>query len=275
MEEKDEFEKFLGIEDDHVKATNNKSEPTTPITSITSIASETQETKLEEVAEKPEKEYINSTQFVQENEAIPILMSGEVKIPKDFDTMVKRILLSYECLPSFKYDEVYKELAQLSIKSCPTPTLQVLNLELEKVQAAKDRLSELFIDVLKSHSFKKRAVDILRDSWGRFSAEKSADRRKGEAAYIVSDFERDFASVDALLRASTHVLKNLDSLHDNLSRRVTVVQLQLKLLDFGRSALPDYSFDKTPMGELTEEIMGVKNGKEDDIRDSGMFEKGE
>lgn len=273
-EEKDEFDKFLGIDDDHIKASNKSALATT-------IASTEQEPETEPtISTTPEekvevKEYINSTQFIQENESIPILMSGEVKIPKDFDTMVKRILLSYECLPSFKYDEVYKELSQLSIKSCPTPTLQVLNLELEKVQAAKDRLSELFIDVLKSHSFKKRAVDILRDSWGRFSAEKSADRRKGEAAYIVSDFERDFASVDALLRASTHVLKNLDSLHDNLSRRVTVVQLQLKLLDFGRSALPDYNFDKTPMGELTEEIMGVKNGKEDNIRSSGMFEEGQ
>jgi hypothetical protein len=60
-------------------------------------------------------------------------------------------------LPKLNYDILYSELAQLSIKSCPTPTLQVLNLELEKVQGAKDRLSEIFIDVIKNHTFKNHS----------------------------------------------------------------------------------------------------------------------
>ena len=174
----------------------------------------------------------------------------------DYVNVANRLLMQYKMLPYLRYDEIYSEMSELSIKSCPTPTLSVLNFELERVQAAKDRLSEIFVNVIKNHTFKKRAVDILRDSWGKFSNEKSADRRKGEAAYIVSDFEADFALTEAMLKSCMHILKNLDSLHDNLSRRITIIQLQLKLHDVGRGSLPDFNFDKAP--SFIEEIDEVK-----------------
>ena len=165
--------------------------------------------------------------------------------PFEYTKMTDRIKVQYELLPRLDYDSIYKEISDLSVKSCPTPTLQVLNDEIQKVQGAKDRLSEIFIDVIKVYNFKKRAVDILQDSWGKFTSEKNAEGRKGDSAFRLSNFVLDLASTEALLKAVTHIFRNLDSLHDSLSRRITIYQLTLKLHDLGRSALPDYEFDKT------------------------------
>jgi len=157
---------------------------------------------------------------------------------------VDRILVQYENLPKLEYAKLYKEISDLSIKACPTPSLQVLNQEFEKIQAAKDRLSEIFVEVIKCHTFKKRAVDILKDTWGRFSQAKSADSRKSEACYIVSDFEKEYALTESLYKVCDHVFKILDGSHDTLSRKVTIIQTTLKMHDMGRGALPDFDFKR-------------------------------
>jgi len=204
-------------------------------------------------------------QLKDQDFVIPILMGNDY--PESYQEVVDRMLFQYKYLPELDYDAIYTELKVLSIKSCPTPTLQVINLEFEKVQAAKDRLSEIFIGLLRCHSFKKRAVDILRDSWSRFSKESSADKRKGDAAYRLSDFERDFAQTDACLKSCLHILRNLDSLSDTLSRRVTVIQLQLKLHDIGRGALPDFDFEKETYAALGEKPSELDNEDKETIID--------
>ena len=189
----------------------------------------------------------------EEIEEIPSLR-GE-GFPADYKGMVERVQWQYRMLPRLDYDAIYSEIAELSVKACPTPTLQVLNDEIQKVQGAKDRLSELFIDILKCYNFKKRAVDILKDSWGRFTTEKNTEARKGDSAFRLSNFMLDFASNEALLKSCMHVLKNLDSLHDSLSRRITIYQLTMKLHDVGRTALPDFDFDRPsdiPHGEIND-----------------------
>jgi len=193
---------------------------------------------------------------------IPILR-GE-GFPDMYVQMANRLKIQYQMLPTLDYDAIYKEIADLSIKSCPTPTLQVLNDEIQKVQGAKDRLSEIFIEVLRCHNFKKRALDILKDSWGKFTTEKNTEARKGDAAFRLSSFTSDYALAESLLKALTHVLKNLDSLHDSLSRRITIYQLTMKLHDVGRHALPDYEFDRSPLpSDPAESITGLFDETED------------
>jgi hypothetical protein len=175
--------------------------------------------------------------------SVPELMARET-LSENYLKMADRIVANYKFMPHIDYDKIYQELAELTIKSCPTPTLQMLNTELQKVQAAKDRLAEIFVDVIRAYTFKKRAVDILFDSYIKFSPESSADKRKSEAQFVTGEFHIDFALTDALLKSCGHIIKNLDSLHESLSRRITIIQLQLKLHDLGRGALPDFDFEK-------------------------------
>jgi len=205
--------------------------------------------EIKEVVSVPSTEALKEKIESSPHKCYPEL-NGE-DFPVHYLNIVKRMQNQYEKMPFLDYDKIYSELSDLSIKSTPTPTLQDLNDEIQKVQSAKDRLSEIFVMTLRNHTFKCRALDVLRDTWGRFSSENSADKRRGDAAFRLSEFEEDFANVEALLKSCYHILKTLDSLHESLSRRITVIQLQLKLHDFGRGALPDIdlsSYDRDGKG---------------------------
>lgn len=257
MSEKD-TDPFSGLFDDIPPAVINVAEVEDPIK--TEPAKE--EVKKAELSIETKVEKIKEVIDVEEKDEYPILMGSE-KFPDDYKNLYNRLILQYRMLPRINYDETYKEIASLSIQSCPTPTLSVLNGELEKVQAAKDRLCEIFIDVLKCYTFKKRAVDIIRDSWLKFAGGKAEGKnesiRKGESVYISSDFEQDLAQTESLLQACKHIIKNLDSLTENLSRRITIIQLQVKVMDVGRGNGPDFVFDKransdVTLSEMAEEI---------------------
>ena len=212
--------------------------------------------EAKEVKKEIKKQNIETTNT--DEEEIPQLIGTDY--PEDFLKIVKRIQQAYKQLPAFNFAEIDRELADLSIKSSPTPTLQVLNDEIQKVQASKDRLSEIFVNVLKSFTFKDRMVDVLVDSWARFTNDKSADKRKGDGIFRLSDFILDLAKVEALLKQCGHILKNLDSIHESLSRRITIIQLTLKMSDFSRSALPDYDFSSKKDTEIEEARTSNRRG---------------
>ncbi len=170
--------------------------------------------------------------------------------PQAYSAIVDGIIIQYSKLPKLEYGDIYAELSDLSIKSCPTPTLQVINDEIEKVQSAKDRLGEIYCNVLQNYHFKKRAVDILESSWSKYTVEKNADKRKGDALFRISEFSIDFGHVESLVKVCQHILKNLDSLHESLSRRITINQLLLKLNDIGRGSLPMQDFNSRPLDDL-------------------------
>jgi len=164
-------------------------------------------------------------------------------LPSDYKATVDSILSVYARLPKIDYDNIYQEIkTSLSVKSEPTPDAQSINQLLERIQGAKDRLSEILVDVIQSYNFKKRAVSILRDTWMNFSDAKSADKRKSESEHIVANFEIDLAFTESLFKTCDHVFKNLESLHDSVSRRITIMQVCLKYSDMGRGILPDFSF---------------------------------
>ena len=54
--------------------------------------------------------------------------------PVEYKMIVNRFLDLYQDLPVLKYNEIYAELAQLAVDSSPTPTLQLINLKLQKIQ---------------------------------------------------------------------------------------------------------------------------------------------
>jgi hypothetical protein len=152
----------------------------------------------------------------------------------------------------------------LNVDSSPTPTLQLINLKLQKIQAYKERLQEIYDKVGRCYSIKKRAVSILTDAWGHFADGKSADKRKSEAAYRLSDFHLDFAQVEALNHSCTHVLDNLDAQSMLISRQITVIQSQLKMFDMGRGSLPDFDFNKSSLNEGFETSLGTPVAESDE-----------
>jgi len=178
---------------------------------------------------------------VEQDDDIPALVGQDY--PIEFKTLVERVQYQYKCLPILNYPEIYEELSDLAIKSHPSPTLQIINDEIQKVQAAKERLSEIYRDVERNFFLKKRSIDILESAWAKYTSEKSADKRKGDAVMRVSNFVTDFALTECCYRVCQHIIKNLDSCHESLSRQITVNQLLLKMNDYGRGGLPDYDYE--------------------------------
>lgn len=216
------------------------------------------------------KDSVAKTDEPTKNEQCLVLRGDNY--PKEFLSMVEDIRRCYSNLPNINYSKMYSELSDLAVPSCPTPTLQILNDEIQKVQAAKDRLAEIMIDVIKASAFKKRAVDILESAWSKYSNEGSADKRKGDTAFRMSAFSLDYAEIESLYRACLHILKNLDSLHDSLSRRITIIQLQLKLNDTGRGALPDFSFSGSRADDFLDSspIANIDEKEKSDINDDAI-----
>lgn len=183
-------------------------------------------------------------------EEAPVLLGDDY--PLAFHKVADRIVAQCNRLPKVNHEAIYAELKELTIESVATPTLQHINIELQKLQAVKERLSEIMSQIIPSHVYKKRSIDILQDSWIRFSQEKSADKRKADSVYRISQFEADFLATDSLLKTAMHIAKNLDSIQEILSRRITIIGLQLKLNDSNRHSVPDYDFQGDSLSGLNE-----------------------
>jgi len=181
------------------------------------------------------------------NLPMPQLTGSLDNYPKAYIELVQLVQKQYGRLPYVDFDAVYDEVAKLAIKSTPTPTLQSLNDELQRIQGAKDRLVEIYVNVIKCHNTKKRCTDVLQDAWGKYSDEKNAEKRKGDAAMCVSGFIVDLIEIETLMKYCSEIMKNLDSIQDTTSRRVTIMQSILKIDYFSRNALPDHDFK--PKGE--------------------------
>lgn len=176
------------------------------------------------------------------------------KCPQEYVDVVNRFLDLYVELPFINYEDLYKELSDLNVDSKPTPTLQLINLKLQKIQASKDRLSEIYKDVIRCYTFKKRAVNILGEAWNKFAEGSSADKRKSDSAFRLSEFHADLAKIESLYNVCDHVLRNLDSQSHSISRQITIIQSQLKMFDMGRGALPDFDFNQSSLNEGFESL---------------------
>jgi hypothetical protein len=183
--------------------------------------------------------------------------------PEQYVQIKDIVISNYRSLPPIDFQSVYDELDTLFVKSGPTPTVQQIGVQLQKVQAAKERLAEIMAQVVRTHTIKKRSVDILKDAWGKFSKGSSSDKRNSDAAERLVEFESDLTQVDSLQKTCQHILKNLDSQQENLSRRITIFGLQLKIHDSGRMIIPDHDFSSRQDFEGTLVSSGV-SGEEID-----------
>ena len=174
--------------------------------------------------------------------------------PEGYKAVVDRFLKLYANLPRIDYNDLHAEISDLNVDSSPTPTLQLINLKLQKIQASKDRLAEIYQQVIRCYTFKKRAVNILSEASSKFTEGKNQDKRQAESSFRLCEFHADLAQVEALYNVCEHVLRNLDSQSHAISRQITIIQSELKLFEMGRSSLPDFDFNKKSLNEGFESL---------------------
>ena len=208
---------------------------------------------------------------------VPKLTGSPSKYPSEYLALIKRVQEQYQRLPHVDFDAVYDEVEKLAVKSSPTPTLQTLNDELQRIQGMKDRLVEIYVNVIKCYNTKKRCTDVLQDAWGKYSSEKNAEKRKGDAIMCVNPFIIDLIQIETLMKYCSEIMKNLDSIQETASRRVTIMQSILKIDFYSRNALPSQDFTKNNYGNMLDDselgdLSGNRESNEDATKDAEIEE---
>jgi hypothetical protein len=106
-----------------------------------------------------------------------------------------------------------------------TASLTDLAALIAKVQSAKDYVSEQLSEAHYSNILHNKICEMMIDAAAAETVQSSADKRKGEAAMISSEFTLLGAQSDSFYRFCLDKLNALDSKHESLSRMVTCMQL--------------------------------------------------
>lgn len=162
-----------------------------------------------------------------------------VASPDDYVRIADAMSNKLSRLKAMDYDKLYAELSELNVKISSDPTLSGLSKELQRIQSAKDRVAEIVKDSVQNYLVRDRIATVLTKGWVRFSNAKSSDMREAEAQLKLSQFIESAAEAEAFYKGSLQILKNLDSQHEIVSRRLSCFNLVLKLRD-----LRGYSSDQ-------------------------------
>lgn len=154
----------------------------------------------------------------------------------EFQQLVDSIHSVMKTLPNLDYDLLHTELREseyLQIPISADPSLDELSSAAVKVQAAKDRVSQIMLDAERNSKIMKHYSKALYTAWIRLSGDGSQDRRESDATTRTWDFSGEAAEADALYGACRSVLDNLKDKWDTISRNVSIIELRLKLGEWG------------------------------------------
>ena len=138
-----------------------------------------------------------------------------------------------------------------------TPTTFDINQGLALSQAYRDRLTEIYVDIMKEVKIRKRCLEMLFDANNLISKASSADKRKGEATLKYPMQILQLESADAFLKEVEQVLNNMKSTFDTFSRAGSILALQVQLGEYkGNKNFDNFESDaeeieKEPIKELS------------------------
>ena len=186
----------------------------------------------------------------------------KVESADDFQRIVDKSTGIFQSLRPLEedYSHIYDELRMLNIAISPNPSLQQISIEIQKVQSAKDRVSQILVDANRNYIVRKRVCELLREGWSTFSNQTTAEKRKGESFLKMHQFIESASEAESLYKATAHIMKNLDDKQESLTRQVTVNGLAIKLNDFSSG-----SFDRNK--QVAGATLNAKNSINNDLKD--------
>jgi hypothetical protein len=255
----DDFWKDMGVSKSPEVAPKDTSEPINPANPVK--AEQTSEPAIPSVVEPVAVTSDPPVQFkpFTPNDTPNIVTN--VPVPDGYQRIVNSVVYGYSIMPKLDYDSLYHEIKTvLTLKLEPTPDPQSIGQQLDKIQAATERMEEIYTDVIQCYNFKESMVDLLTDMWAKYASKesKSADLRKSEVSNLLANFIIDLAYVENLKRVCDVRMNALKGQFDVVSRKISNMQTCLKHLDLGRGMFPDYTF-KSFSGKSNEEEILPKN----------------
>jgi hypothetical protein len=183
----------------------------------------------------------------------------------EFGQLVTSIHDVMESLPKLDYDSLHTELRDseyLHIPLSASPELEELSAAAVKVQVAKDRVAQILLDSERHYKIMKHFSKAIYTAWMRLSGDSSQDRRESDATTRTWDFSAEAVQSEALYGAARSVLDNLKDKWDTISRSVSIIELRLKLGEFGHNNPTDrigQSTNFTNSSQIPTAILDTEN----------------
>ena len=172
----------------------------------------------------------------------------------DIENISNNIIKS---LPVLDRNKLREEMQNMIVNIPETPTTFDINQGLALSQAYRDRLTEIYVDIMKEVKIRKRCLEMLFDANNLISKASSADKRKGEATLKYPMQILQLESADAFLKEVEQVLNNMKSTFDTFSRAGSILALQVQLGEYkGNKNFDNFESDaeeieKEPIKELS------------------------
>lgn len=165
------------------------------------------------------------------------LQMEQVNDPNDFERIVNNMINRILSVGDIDYHAIHAELHQMQKPVQFMFNPEILAKEMARVQGFKDRAVELLGILTESNVIHKHAVETLTKGWTRFSVEKSAEKREGDAILRMSQFSSAATDAEYHYRYALGVVKNMESQLDSLSRQIACIQIASKIHD------PRFAYD--------------------------------
>ena len=183
-----------------------------------------------------EKDLLEGSDSAYEDELTQVTQDDTART-NDFLSLVELETYVYRllgALPKLNHNVLRHEMQNMNVPVKQTPHTADLNQGLALAQGYKDRLSEIYISAMREYKTRDRLMEMLFDAYNTTSKASSADKRKGEASlrYAVRLFQLQAA--ENFLKEVEHILANVKSAMDGISRQISLFDLQLKLGDVRR-----------------------------------------
>ena len=174
----------------------------------------------------------------------------------DIENISNNIIKS---LPVLDRNKLREEMQNMIVNIPEAPTTFDINQGLALSQAYRDRLTEIYIDIMKEVKIRKRCLEMLFDANNLISKASSADKRKGEATLKYPMQILQFESADAFLKEVEQILNNMKSTFDTFSRAGSILALQVQLGEYKGNGNKNFDnfeseaeeIEKEPIKELS------------------------
>jgi hypothetical protein len=157
--------------------------------------------------------------------------SGPMKTIDDLEKVVFSML---NTIPKLNRRALRVEMEDMIVDLKQNPTTKDLHEGLALSQGYKDRLSEIYTNAMREFRLRNRCLDMLFDAMNLISVQKSADKRKGEATMRWPMLVIQLEAAESFLKEVEHVLQNIKSSHESVSRQISLMQIQLQLGEIRR-----------------------------------------
>jgi hypothetical protein len=139
-------------------------------------------------------------------------------------------------LPRLNRNKLRLEMEDMTVRIQQSPTTADLNEGLYLAQGYKDRLAEIYSLAVSEFKTRERCVDMLFDAYNVVSTGKSADVRRGAATMKYPHLLIQLEAAETFVKVVEHVLQNIKSAHESVSRQISLMQIQLQLGEVRRES---------------------------------------